>query len=74
MQLHRATAGAGARHIGLSHGLGADGAPGAPAVLPDARAAGLEDAGWGVRRLPGIHHDRQLEDPDRVLQATEDVR
>jgi pimeloyl-ACP methyl ester carboxylesterase len=45
----------------------------APAVLPDAYAAELEGAGWDVRRLPGIHHDMQLEDPDRVLQAIEDL-
>ncbi|MDQ0744774.1 pimeloyl-ACP methyl ester carboxylesterase [Clavibacter sp. B3I6] len=44
-----------------------------PAVLPDAYAAELEGAGWDVRRLPGIHHDMQLEDPDRVLAAIEDV-
>jgi pimeloyl-ACP methyl ester carboxylesterase len=45
----------------------------APAVLPDAYAAELAAAGWEVRRLPGIHHDMQLEDPDRVLAAIEDV-
>jgi pimeloyl-ACP methyl ester carboxylesterase len=45
----------------------------APSVLPDAYAADLERAGWGVRRLPGIHHDMQLEDPDRVLATIEDV-
>jgi pimeloyl-ACP methyl ester carboxylesterase len=45
----------------------------APAVLPDACAAELEGAGWDVRRLPGTHHDMQLEDPDRVLAALEDV-
>jgi len=45
----------------------------APAVLPDAYAAALERQGWDVRRLPGIHHDMQLEDPDRVLAAIEDV-
>ncbi|MWJ36892.1 alpha/beta fold hydrolase [Clavibacter michiganensis] len=45
----------------------------APSVLPDACAADLERHGWDVRRLPGIHHDMQLEDPDRVLAAIEDV-
>ncbi|RIJ54402.1 alpha/beta hydrolase, partial [Clavibacter lycopersici] len=45
----------------------------APSVLPDAYAAELEAAGWDVRRLPGIHHDMQLEDPDRVLAGVEDV-
>jgi len=44
-----------------------------PSVLPDAYAAELERAGWDVRRLPGIHHDMQLEDPDRVLAAIGDV-
>ena len=43
------------------------------AVLPDAYAAELERAGWDVRRLAGIHHDMQLEDPDRVLAAIGDV-
>ena len=43
------------------------------AVLPDAYATELERAGWDVRRLPGIHHDMQLEDPDRVLAAIGDV-
>ncbi|RIJ52809.1 alpha/beta hydrolase, partial [Clavibacter phaseoli] len=45
----------------------------APAVLPDAYSAELAGAGWDVRRLPGIHHDMQLEDPDRVLAAIEDL-
>ncbi|MBM7412259.1 pimeloyl-ACP methyl ester carboxylesterase [Clavibacter michiganensis] len=45
----------------------------APSVLPDASAADLERHGWDVRRLPGIHHDMQLEDPERVLRAIEDV-
>jgi pimeloyl-ACP methyl ester carboxylesterase len=45
----------------------------APAVLPDAYAAELARAGWEVRRLPGIHHDMQLEDPGRVIAAIEDL-
>ncbi|MFT2753053.1 alpha/beta fold hydrolase [Clavibacter sp. Sh2088] len=45
----------------------------ATSVLPDAYAVELEGAGWDVRRLPGIHHDMQLEDPDRVLAGVEDV-
>ena len=44
-----------------------------PAVLPDALAAELEHAGWVVRRLDGLHHDMQLEDPDRVLGAIADL-
>lgn len=32
MQLHRVTTGSGARHVGLVHGLGADGATWAPVV------------------------------------------
>ncbi|QHC69280.1 alpha/beta hydrolase [Rathayibacter sp. VKM Ac-2801] len=44
-----------------------------PAVLPDALAARLEQRGWQVRRLPGVHHDMQLEDPDRTFAAIEDV-
>ncbi|QHC72609.1 alpha/beta hydrolase [Rathayibacter sp. VKM Ac-2805] len=44
-----------------------------PAVLPDALAARLEQRGWQVRRLSGVHHDMQLEDPDRTLAAIVDV-
>lgn len=45
----------------------------APAVLPDADVAGMQRAGWTVRRLPGIHHDMQLEDAARTFDAIEDV-
>lgn len=38
-----------------------------PAVLPDALAARLADVGWDVRRIPGVQHDMQLENPDRVF-------
>ena len=37
-----------------------------PAVLPDALAARLADVGWDVRRIAGVQHDMQLENPDRV--------
>ncbi|MCU1406439.1 MAG: Hydrolase [Glaciihabitans sp.] len=43
------------------------------AVLPDALASQLEQKGWQVRRIPGIRHDMQLEDPDRTFAAVEDV-
>ena len=45
----------------------------APAVLPDDLADGLQRAGWQVRRLPGVHHDMQLEDPHRVGDAIVDL-
>lgn len=45
----------------------------APAVVPDAVAGGLERAGWEIRRIPGIHHDMQLEDAARTLEAVADV-
>ncbi|PPI41784.1 MULTISPECIES: alpha/beta fold hydrolase [unclassified Rathayibacter] len=44
-----------------------------PAVLPDALAARLEQRGWQVRRIAGVHHDMQLEDPDRTFAAIVDV-
>ncbi|PPF13070.1 MULTISPECIES: alpha/beta fold hydrolase [unclassified Rathayibacter] len=44
-----------------------------PAVLPDALAARFEQRGWQVRRLPGVHHDMQLEDPDGTFAAIADV-
>ncbi|PPI06473.1 alpha/beta fold hydrolase [Rathayibacter sp. AY1B8] len=44
-----------------------------PAVLPDALAARLEQRGWQVRRLSGVHHDMQLEDPERTFAAIADV-
>lgn len=44
-----------------------------PAVLPEALAVGLQRKGWDIRRLPGIHHDMHLEDPDRTLTAIADV-
>jgi len=42
-------------------------------VLPDALAARLEQEGWQVRRIAGVRHDMQLEDPDRTFTAVEDV-
>jgi pimeloyl-ACP methyl ester carboxylesterase len=44
-----------------------------PAVLPEALVPGYQTAGWDVRRISGIHHDMQLEDPARVLAAIRDV-
>ena len=43
------------------------------AVLPDTLARQLEQKGWQVRRIPGVRHDMQLEDPDRTFAAVEDV-
>jgi len=43
------------------------------AVLPDDLAGRLEQQGWQVRRIQGVHHDMQLEDPDRTFAAVEDV-
>lgn len=44
-----------------------------PAVLPDAMADALEREGWKIRRIAGIHHDMQLEDPDRTFEAIADI-
>ena len=33
------------------------------AVLPGPLAARLEQHGWQLRRIPGVHHDMQLEAP-----------
>lgn len=44
-----------------------------PAVLPDAMADALEREGWEIRRLPGVHHDMQLEDPERTFEVIADV-
>lgn len=43
------------------------------AVLPDPLAERLEQLGWQVRRVAGVQHDMQLEDPDRTFAAVEDV-
>jgi pimeloyl-ACP methyl ester carboxylesterase len=43
------------------------------AVLPDPLARQLEQQGWQVRRIPGVRHDMQLEDPLRTFAAVEDV-
>jgi len=43
------------------------------AVLPDLLAGRLEQLGWQVRRIAGVRHDMQLEDPDRTFAAVEDV-
>lgn len=43
------------------------------AVLPDDLAGRLEQQGWDVRRIRGVRHDMQLEDPDRTFAAVEDV-
>jgi pimeloyl-ACP methyl ester carboxylesterase len=44
-----------------------------PAVVPEATVRALISHGWDVRRLSDIHHDMQVEDPDRVLIAIRDV-
>lgn len=36
-------------------------------------AAALEREGWDIRRLADIHHDMQIEDPDRTFAIIEDV-
>lgn len=43
-----------------------------PAVLPDAMADQLQRVGWEIRRIAGIHHDMQLEDPERTFTAIAD--
>ena len=43
------------------------------AVLPDPLAAQFEQQGWQVRRIQGVRHDMQLEDPDRTFAVVEDV-
>jgi pimeloyl-ACP methyl ester carboxylesterase len=43
------------------------------AVLPDDLAGRLEQLGWQVRRIRGVSHDMQLEDPHRTFAAVEDV-
>ena len=45
----------------------------APAVLPNTLAAELEGLGWDIRRLPRVHHDMQLENPDGTFHMIEDV-
>jgi len=45
----------------------------APAVVSDAMADGLEGHGWTVRRIAGVHHDMQLEDPARTFEAIRDL-
>ena len=44
-----------------------------PAVLAETMASGLEQAGWDIRRITGVHHDMHLEDPDRTLASIADV-
>jgi len=43
------------------------------AVLPDSLADRLEMQGWQVRRIPGVHHDMHLEDPDGTFAAVKDL-
>jgi len=38
-----------------------------PAVVPERLVSGYQRAGWQIRRLPGAHHDMQLEAPDRTF-------
>jgi pimeloyl-ACP methyl ester carboxylesterase len=44
-----------------------------PAVLSNALAETLEQKGWVLRRLDGIHHDMHLEDPDRTFTLLTDL-
>jgi pimeloyl-ACP methyl ester carboxylesterase len=44
-----------------------------PAVLPDDVVRALEGVGWETRRLTGVHHDMQLEAPDRTFELIADV-
>jgi pimeloyl-ACP methyl ester carboxylesterase len=43
------------------------------AVLPEPLVRQLQQQGWQVRRIPGVRHDMQLEDPHRTFAAVEDV-
>jgi pimeloyl-ACP methyl ester carboxylesterase len=43
------------------------------AVLPDPLVDEFDQHGWQVRRIQGVSHDMQLEDPDRTFVAVEDV-
>jgi len=38
-----------------------------PAVVPERLVSDYQRVGWQVRRLPGVHHDMQLEAPDRTF-------
>jgi len=42
-------------------------------VLPDPLVDQFEQHGWQVRRIQGVSHDMQLDDPDRTFAAIEDV-
>jgi len=44
-----------------------------PSVLPPAMVSGLQGAGWDIRRLTGMHHDMQLESPDRTFELLQDI-
>jgi pimeloyl-ACP methyl ester carboxylesterase len=44
-----------------------------PAILREREILSYQSTGWDIRRLPGIHHDMQLEDPHRVFAAIRDV-
>ena len=43
------------------------------AVLPDRLAEELVASGWDVERLPGVHHDMQLEAPDRTARLVDEI-
>ncbi|MDH2444572.1 alpha/beta hydrolase [Amnibacterium sp. CER49] len=42
-------------------------------VVPDALLAALTDAGWDVRRLPGVRHDLHLQAPERTYELIRDL-
>jgi pimeloyl-ACP methyl ester carboxylesterase len=44
-----------------------------PAVIRTPEVTRYENSGWDVRRLPGIHHDMQIENAERVFEAIRDV-
>ena len=44
-----------------------------PAVISDTLAGALQQLGWGVRRLPGLHHDMHLENAHRTFEAIHDL-
>lgn len=44
-----------------------------PAVISDTLAGALQQLGWDVRRLPGLHHDMHLENADRTFEAIHDL-
>lgn len=44
-----------------------------PAVISNELVGELQALGWGVRRLPGLHHDMHLENADRTFETIRDL-